>query len=96
MKEYMLVYFKSFQISFEMIIEEWENEFVFFLVSIKRFVGVIQKVLELIKNFLIMYEEVFEIYGIDILIYWIVIGKSYVLFYWIDYEKKEIFVGCIF
>ena len=88
MKEYTLVYSKSFQTSLETIIEEWENELALSPASIKRFVGAIQKALE--------HEEVSEIYGMDIPTYRIVIGKSYALFYRIDHEKKEILVGRIF
>ncbi|MEB7868693.1 type II toxin-antitoxin system RelE/ParE family toxin [Enterococcus faecium] len=96
MKEYTLVYSKSFQTSLETIIEEWENELALSPASIKRFVGAIQEALELTKNFPTMHEEVSEIYGMDIPTYRIVIGKSYVLFYRIDHEKKEILVGRIF
>jgi plasmid stabilization system protein ParE len=99
MKEYTLVYSKSFQTSLETIIEEWENELALSPASIKkRFVGAIQKALELTKNFPTMHEEVSEIYGMDIPTYRIVIGKSYALFYRIDHEKKkkEILVGRIF
>ncbi len=101
MKEYTLVYSKSFQTSLETIIEEWENELALYELalspaSIKRFVGAIQKALELTKNFPTMHEEVSEIYGMDIPTYRILIGKSYVLFYRIDHEKKEILVGRIF
>ncbi|MGC4518314.1 type II toxin-antitoxin system RelE/ParE family toxin [Enterococcus faecium] len=96
MKEYTLVYSKSFQTSLETIIEEWENELAISPASIKRFVGAIQKALELTKNFPTMHEEVSEIYGMDIPTYRIVIGKSYALFYRIDHEKKEILVGRIF
>ncbi|HCC1822315.1 TPA: type II toxin-antitoxin system RelE/ParE family toxin, partial [Enterococcus faecium] len=49
MKEYTLVYSKSFQTSLETIIEEWENELALSPASIKRFVGAIQKALELTK-----------------------------------------------
>ncbi|EPM6972964.1 type II toxin-antitoxin system RelE/ParE family toxin [Enterococcus hirae] len=96
MEEYTLVYSKSFQTSLETIIEEWVNELTLSPVSIKRFVGAIQKALELTKNFPTMHEEVSGIYGMDIPTYRIVIGKSYALFYWIDPEKKEILVGRIF
>ncbi len=51
MKEYTLVYSKSFQTSLETIIEEWENELALSPASIKRFVGAIQKALELTKIF---------------------------------------------
>ena len=84
MKEYTLVYSKSFQTSLETIIEEWENELALSPASIKRFVGAIQKALELTKNFPTMHEEVSEIYGMDIPTYRIV------------HEKKEILVGRIF
>ncbi|HAD3920914.1 TPA_asm: type II toxin-antitoxin system RelE/ParE family toxin [Salmonella enterica subsp. enterica serovar Typhimurium] len=96
MKEYTLVYSKNFQTSLETIIEEWENDLALSPASIKRFVGAIQKALELTKNFPTMHEEVSEIYGMDIPTYRIVIGKSYALFYRIDHEKKEILVGRIF
>ena len=84
MKEYTLVYSKSFQTSLETIIEEWENELALSPASIKRFVGAIQKALELTKNFPTMHEEVSEIYGMDIPTYRI------------DHEKKEMLVGRIF
>ncbi|MET2118334.1 type II toxin-antitoxin system RelE/ParE family toxin [Enterococcus faecium] len=96
MEEYTLVYSKSFQTSLETIIEEWENELALSPESIKRFVGAIQKALELTKTFPKMYEEVSEIYGMDIPTYRIVIGKSYALFYRINHAKKEILVGRIF
>ena len=96
MKEYTLVYSKSFRTSLETIIEEWENELALSPASIKRFVGAIQKVFRTNnKNFPTMHEEVSEIYGMDIPTYRIVIGKSYALFYRIDHEKKEILVGRI-
>ncbi|EOS7783857.1 type II toxin-antitoxin system RelE/ParE family toxin [Enterococcus hirae] len=96
MEEYTLVYSKSFQTSLETIIEEWENELTLSPVSIKRFVGAIQKALELTKNFPTMHGEVSGIYGMNIPTYRIVIGKSYALFYRIDPERKEILVGRIF
>ncbi|MDB7249263.1 type II toxin-antitoxin system RelE/ParE family toxin, partial [Enterococcus faecium] len=80
MEEYTLVYSKSFQSSLATIIDEWENELALSPESIKRFVGAIQKALELTKTFPKMYEEVSEIYGMDIPTYRIVIGKSYALF----------------
>ncbi len=55
----------------------------------------IQKALELTKNFPTMHEEVSEIYGMDIPTYRIVIGKSYALFIG-STMKKEILVGRIF
>ena len=96
MEEYKLLFSKSFQTSLETIIDEWENELDLSPESIKRFVGAIQKALELTKTFPKMYEEVSEIYGMDTPTYRIVIGKSYALFYRIDHEKKEIHVGRIF
>lgn len=96
MKEYTLVYSKSFQQSLSNLINEWENELLLSQASIKRFVGAIQKALELTKTFPKMYEEVSNIYGMDTSTYRIVIGKSYALFYRIAHEKKEIFVGRIF
>ncbi len=96
MKEYTLVYSKSFQQSLSNLINEWEYELLLSTATIKRFVGAIQKALELTKTFPKMYEEVSQIYGMDTPTYRIVIGKSYALFYRIDYEKKEILVGRIF
>lgn len=96
MEEYTIVYSKNFQTSLESIIKEWEE--VLFLPpdSIKRFIRVIQKALELAKTFPTMYEEVSEIYNMDAPTYRIVIGKSYALFYQINQEQKEIHVGRIF
>lgn len=96
MNEYILVYSKSFQESLSDLINEWENELFLSSDSIKRFVGAIQKALELAKAFPKMYEEVSEIYDMGTPTYRIVIGKSYALFYRIDHEKKEILVGRIF
>ena len=92
MKEYTLAYSKNFQQSLSNLIDEWENELLLSPDSIKRFVGAIQKSLELTKTFLKMYEKVSKIYPT----YQIVIGKSYALFYRINHERKEIFVGRIF
>ena len=96
MEEYTLVYSKSFQQSLSSLIDEWENELGLSPESIKRFVSMIQKALQLTKTFPNMYEEVSEIYGMDTPTYRIVIGKSYALFYRIDHAKKEILVGRIF
>ncbi|MCD5203156.1 type II toxin-antitoxin system RelE/ParE family toxin [Enterococcus casseliflavus] len=96
MKEYTLVYSQRFQQSLSNLITEWENELLLSQTSIKRFVGAIQKALELTKTFPKMYEEVSKIYGMKTTTYRIVIGKSYALFYRIDDEKKEILVGRIF
>jgi plasmid stabilization system protein ParE len=96
MKEYTLVYSKSFQQSLSNLITEWEKELLLSQSGIKRFVGAIQKSLELTKTFPTMYEEVSKIYGMKTTTYRIVIGKSYALFYRIDHEKKEILLGRIF
>lgn len=96
MEEYQLLFSKSFQTSLETIIDEWENELELSPESIKRFVGAIQKALELTKTFPKMYEEVSKLYGMEEPTYRIVIGKSYAVFYRIDQEKKEINVGRIF
>lgn len=96
MEEYQLLFSKSFQTSLETIIDEWENELELSPESIKRFVGAIQKALELTKTFPKMYEEVSKLYGMEAQTYRIVIGKSYAVFYRIDQEKKEINVGRIF
>lgn len=96
MKEYTLVYSQNFQQSLSNLIDEWENELLLSPDSIKRFVGAIQKSLELTKTFPKMYEEVSKIYGMDTPTYRIIIGKSYALFYRINHERKEIFVGRIF
>ena len=64
--------------------------------TINKFVGNIQKSLELTTVFPEMYEEVSSKYGFSVKTYRIVIGKSYAIFYRIDEKNNNILVGRIF
>ena len=94
--EYNLVYAKSFADSLSELIDTWENELFLSSETINKFVGSIQKALELATVFPEMYEEVSSKYGFSVKTYRIVIGKSYAIFYRIDEENNNILVGRIF
>lgn len=96
MKEYNLVYAKSFADSLNELIDTWENELFLSSETINKFVGNIQKSLELATVFPEMYEEVSSKYGFSVKTYRIVIGKSYAIFYRIDEKNNNILVGRIF
>ena len=96
MTEYNLVYAKSFADSLSALIDTWENELFLSSETINKFVGSIQKALELATVFPEMYEEVSSKYGFSVKTYRIVIGKSYAIFYRIDEENNNILVGRIF
>ncbi|WP_369022374.1 type II toxin-antitoxin system RelE/ParE family toxin [Ligilactobacillus salivarius] len=96
MKEYNLVYAKSFADSLSKLINTWENELFLSPETINKFVGNIQKSLELATVFPEMYEEVSSKYGFSVKTYRIVIGKSYAIFYRIDEKNNNILVGRIF
>ncbi|WP_270312504.1 type II toxin-antitoxin system RelE/ParE family toxin [Ligilactobacillus agilis] len=82
--------------SFSELIDTWENELFLSSETINKFVGSIQKALELATVFPEMYEEVSSKYGFSVKTYRIVIGKSYAIFYRIDEENNNILVGRIF
>ena len=90
MKEYNLVYAKSFADSLSKLINTWENELFLSPETINKFVGNIQKSLELATVFPEMYEEVSSKYGFSVKTYRIVIGKSYAIFYRIDEKNNNI------
>lgn len=96
MKEYNLVYAKSFADSLSELIDTWENELFLLPETINKFVSNIQKSLELATIFPEMYEEVSSKYGFTVKTYRIVIGKSYAIFYRIDEKNNNILVGRIF
>lgn len=96
MKEYNLVYAKSFADSLNELIDTWKNELFLSSETINKFVGNIQKSLELATVFPEMYEEVSSKYGFQVKTYRIVIGKSYAIFYRIDEKNNNILVGRIF
>ncbi|MDH6365815.1 hypothetical protein M2139_002847 [Enterococcus sp. PF1-24] len=96
MTQYSVVYSHSFVESLSKHIIFWEKELKLSQESINKFIKIIYTSIELLKIFPKKHPEVSNIYHFSEPTYRITIGKSFAIFYRLNDEKKEIYMGNIF
>ena len=89
-------YSRNFINSLEKEINYWKNELGFSDEQIKKYISLISKNIQLLKNFPYISKDVSSIYEFHVSTYRITIGKKYAIFYRIDDINKIIMVGSLF
>ena len=88
-------YSRNFINSLEKEINYWKNELEFSDEQIKKYISLISKNIQLLKDFPCISKDVISIYEFHVPTYRITIGKKYAIVYRIDDINKIIIVGSL-